>query len=215
VNALLHHVRDLAGVGGRLRPGIVHRLDKDTSGLMVVAKRDDAHQGLVQALRDRRMRRLYRAASWGHFSASELTLDTPIGRDPRDRKRMAVVQGGRRAVTRARVRERWQAADLLDLALQTGRTHQIRVHLTHAGHPVVGDPIYGQGWERGMSGPAHTWAMTLARLTPRLFLHSAELAFDHPLTGERLRFRSPLPPDLAEVAEWARKGSGSPPEAGG
>jgi 23S rRNA pseudouridine1911/1915/1917 synthase len=215
VNALLHHVRDLAGVGGRLRPGIVHRLDKDTSGLMVVAKRDDAHQGLVKALRDRRMRRLYRAASWGHFSASELTLDMPIGRDPRDRKRMAVIQGGRRAVTRARVRERWQAADLLDLALQTGRTHQIRVHLTHAGHPVVGDPIYGQGWERGMSGPAHTWAMTLARRTPRLFLHSAELAFDHPLSGERLRFRSPLPPDLAEVAAWARESSGLAPEGSG
>ena len=161
------------------------------------------------------MRRLYRAASWGHFSASELTLDAPIGRDPRDRKRMAVVQGGRRAVTRARVRERWQAADLLDLALQTGRTHQIRVHLTHAGHPVVGDPLYGQGWQRGMSGPAHTWAMSLARQARRLFLHSAELAFDHPLSGERMRFRSPLPPDLAEVAAWARGTSGLSTGAGG
>jgi 23S rRNA pseudouridine1911/1915/1917 synthase len=113
------------------------------------------------------------------------------------------------------VRERWQAADLLDLALQTGRTHQIRVHLTHAGHPVVGDPLYGPGWERGMSGPAHTWAMSLARRVPRLFLHSAELAFDHPISGERMRFRSPLPPELAEVAEWARTTSGIPPGAEG
>ena len=215
VNALLHHVRDLAGVGGRLRPGIVHRLDKDTSGLMVVAKRDDAHQGLVAALKDRRMRRLYRAASWGHFSASQLTLDAPIGRDPRDRKRMAVIPHGRRAVTRARVRERWLAADFLDLALQTGRTHQIRVHLANAGHPVVGDPLYGAGWERGMGGPTRAWAMTLARRTPRLFLHSAELAFDHPLTGERMRFQAPLPDELAEVAEWARGSSGVSPMAEG
>jgi 23S rRNA pseudouridine1911/1915/1917 synthase len=208
VNALLHHVRDLAGVGGRLRPGIVHRLDKDTSGLLVVAKRDDAHQGLVAALRERRMRRLYRAASWGHLTESPLTFDAPIGRDPRDRKRMAVIQSGRRAVTRARVRERWLAADLLDLALQTGRTHQIRVHLTHAGHPVVGDPLYGAGWERGMSGPARTWAATLARKATRMFLHSAELAFDHPVTGERLHFHAPLPPELAELAGWARATSG-------
>jgi 23S rRNA pseudouridine1911/1915/1917 synthase len=210
VNALLHHVRDLAGVGGRLRPGIVHRLDKDTSGLLVVAKRDDAHQGLVAALKERRMRRLYRAVSWGHLTPSTLTLDAPIGRDPRDRKRMAVIQGGRRAVTRARVRERWLAADLLDLALQTGRTHQIRVHLAHAGHPVVGDPLYGAGWERGMSGPAHGWAMSLARRTTRMFLHSAELVFDHPITGERMRFKAPLPSDLADVAEWARATSGIP-----
>jgi 23S rRNA pseudouridine1911/1915/1917 synthase len=207
VNALLHHVKDLAGVGGRLRPGIVHRLDKDTSGLLVVAKRDDAHQGLVAALKARRMRRLYHAASWGHLTASPLTLDARIGRDPRDRKRMAVTEGGRPAVTRARVRERWLTAELLDLALQTGRTHQIRVHLAHAGHPVVGDPIYGVGWERGMSGPLHRWAQTLARRTPRLFLHSAELAFDHPLTGERMRFRAPLPPDLEAVAAWARESS--------
>jgi 23S rRNA pseudouridine1911/1915/1917 synthase len=207
VNALLHHVRDLAGVGGRLRPGIVHRLDKDTSGLLVVAKSDEAHQGLVTALRERRMRRLYHAASWGHLTASSLTLDAPIGRDPRDRKRMAVIERGRRAVTRARVRERWIAAELLHLALQTGRTHQIRVHLAHIGHPVVGDPVYGVGWERGMSGPMHGWAAALARRAPRLFLHSAELAFDHPLTGERMKFSAPLPPDLAGVADWARESS--------
>jgi 23S rRNA pseudouridine1911/1915/1917 synthase len=210
VNALLHHVPRGWEVGGRQRPGIVHRLDKDTSGLLMVAKRDDAQQALVKALKARRVRRLYRAASWGHFSASPLTLDAPLGRDPRDRKRMAVVASGRRAVTHLRVRERWIAAELLDIALQTGRTHQIRVHLAHAGHPVVGDPVYGVGWERGMSGPGRSWATALVKRAPRLFLHAAELVFDHPLTGERMRFRAPLPSDLETVVAWARETSGLP-----
>jgi 23S rRNA pseudouridine1911/1915/1917 synthase len=214
VNALLHHVKDLAGVGGRLRPGIVHRLDRDTSGLLVVAKRDDAHQGLVRALKARQVRRLYRAASWGHLSASPLTLEAPLGRDPRNRKRMAVVEGGRPALTRVRVRERWLAAELLDVALHTGRTHQIRVHLSHAGHPLLGDPVYGVGWGRGMSGPASTWARTLAARVPRLFLHAAELAFEHPVSGEKMRFRSPLPEDLAAVAAWARETSHGGENAG-
>jgi 23S rRNA pseudouridine1911/1915/1917 synthase len=208
VNALLHHVTDLQGVGGRLRPGIVHRLDKDTSGLMVVAKRDDAHQALTAGLRARRMRRLYQAASWGHLTAPTLTVDAPLGRDPRDRKRMAVVATGRRAVTHVRVRERWVAAELLDVALQTGRTHQIRVHLAHAGHPVVGDPLYGTGWGRGMGGPGRSWAAALTKRVPRLFLHAAELAFDHPRTGDRMRFQAALPSDLAAVAEWARETTG-------
>jgi 23S rRNA pseudouridine1911/1915/1917 synthase len=210
VNALLHHVKQLEGVGGRLRPGIVHRLDKDTSGLLVGAKNDVAHQSLVKALRARRVRRLYHAASWGHLSATPLTLDAPLGRDPRDRKRMAVVAGGRRAVTHVRVRERWVAAELLDVALQTGRTHQIRVHLAHAGHPVVGDPLYGVGWERGMSGPGRSWAAALVKRAPRLFLHAAELAFDHPVTGERMRFQAPLPTDLEALAAWARETSALP-----
>jgi len=208
VNALLFHVRDLSGVGGRLRPGIVHRLDRDTSGLLVVAKTDRAHHGLADALRGRRVKRLYRAACWGHLAASPVTVDAPIGRDPRDRKRMAVVEGGRRAVTHARLRERWLRADLLDVALQTGRTHQIRVHLAHLGHPVVGDPTYGKGWERGLGGPDRAWVREMARRTPRQFLHAAELVFDHPVSGERMRFGAPLPPDLAAAAEWAREGSG-------
>jgi 23S rRNA pseudouridine1911/1915/1917 synthase len=204
VNALLHHVRDLSGVGGRLRPGIVHRLDRDTSGLLVVAKDDQAHLALSDALRRRRVRRIYQAACWGHLPESPMTVDAPIGRDPRNRQQMAVVASGRRALTRARVRERWRRADLLDVALQTGRTHQIRVHLAHVGHPVVGDQVYGAGWERGMGGPDLRWARELARRTPRHFLHAAELAFDHPVTGEPMRFRAPLPPDLADVAAWAR-----------
>jgi 23S rRNA pseudouridine1911/1915/1917 synthase len=127
---------------------------------------------------------------------------------------MAVVEGGRHAITRVRVRERWLTAELLDVSLETGRTHQIRVHLAHLGHPVVGDAVYGVGWERGMSGPAHRWALDLARRTPRQFLHAAELVFDHPLSGERMRFRSPLPPVLERVAAWARETSapvGGPP----
>lgn len=206
VNALLHHLDGLSGVGGRLRPGIVHRLDRDTSGLLVVAKTDQAHQGLAAALKKRRVKRLYRAASWGHLDESPLTIDAPVGRDPGNRKRMAVVrEGGRRALTRVRVRERWLAAELLDVALQTGRTHQIRVHLAHRGHPVVGDELYGPGWERGMSGPAQGWARELARRTPRQFLHAAELVFDHPVSGERMHFRAALPDDLADVARWARE----------
>lgn len=207
VNALLWRMPDIEGVGGRLRPGIVHRLDRDTSGLLVVAKSDRAHLGLTDALRRRKVKRLYLAASWGHLAESPVTIDAPIGRDPKNRKRMAVVEGGRHALTRVRIRERWERADFLDVALKTGRTHQIRVHLAHLGHPVVGDPVYGEGWERGMGGTGRKWAMELARRTPRQFLHAAQLAFDHPVTGERMRFEAPLPADLAEVAAWARSGS--------
>jgi len=205
VNALLHHVKDLAGIGGTLRPGIVHRLDRDTSGLLVVAKDEPSHRALSLALKERRVRRLYLAATWGHLSETHMRVDAPIGRDPRERRRMAVVSEGRRAVTRVRVRERWRSAEFLDVALETGRTHQIRVHLAHLGHPVVGDSTYGPGWERGMGGPDALWARELARKVPRQFLHATRLAFDHPVTGERVRFEAPLPPDLEAVAQWARE----------
>ena len=203
VNALLWHVPEIEGVGGRRRPGIVHRLDRDTSGLLVVAKTDEAHRILADALRERRVKRLYVAAAWGHLNEDVTTIDAPIGRDPKDRKRMAVVEDGRRAVTHVRVRESWLRADLLDVALETGRTHQIRVHLAHLGHPVVGDEVYGAGWERGLGGPTRRWVDQLARRTPRQFLHAAELVFEHPSTGERVRFEAPLPDDLAEAAAWA------------
>ncbi len=204
VNALLHHLQDLSGVGGRLRPGIVHRLDRDTSGLLVVAKTDTAHRRLADALRARRVKRLYQALVWGRFADAERTVDAPISRDPRDRKRMAVVQGGRRAVTHLRVREDWPAAQLLDVALETGRTHQIRVHTAHLGHPVVGDAVYGAGGARGISGPARRWADDLERRVTRQFLHAAELAFAHPITGAPEHFEAPLPQELATVVEWAR-----------
>jgi 23S rRNA pseudouridine1911/1915/1917 synthase len=214
-NALLHHVKDLSGIGGALRPGIVHRLDRDTSGLLVVAKDDPTHRALSADLRRRTVRRLYLAASWGHLSESPIRIDAPIGRDPRHRQRMAVVEGGRRAVTHFRVRERWASAELLDVGLETGRTHQIRVHLLHLGHPVVGDPLYGEGWEKGMGGPNRAWARELARTTPRLFLHATGLVFRHPATGEKMKFRAPLPEDLAAVASWARRSEAGPedPEA--
>lgn len=208
VNALLFHLRDLSGVGGRMRPGIVHRLDRDTSGLLVVAKTDRAHVGLADALRRRRVKRLYRTAVWGHLRESPLTVDASMARDPRNRRRMAVVDGGRRAVTRVRVREDWPAAQLLDVALQTGRTHQIRVHMAHVGHPVVGDELYGSRGSRGVSGRFRRWAEELERRTPRQFLHAAELVFLHPVTGERLHFTAPLPEDLDSVVRWARDSMG-------
>ncbi|MFW6078658.1 MAG: RluA family pseudouridine synthase [Gemmatimonadota bacterium] len=207
VNALLHHVDDLSGIGGVRRPGIVHRLDKDTSGLLVVAKNDDAHRALSRALKRREIRRLYLAVCWGHLDHDEQTIDAPIGRSPRHRKRMAVVDGGRRAVTHLRRLERWVAADLLDVRLETGRTHQIRVHLASIGHPVVGDRTYGERAYRGMSGPVRGWARELERRVPRQFLHATELRFRHPRTGEGLKVSCPLPEELASVAEWARSTS--------
>jgi 23S rRNA pseudouridine1911/1915/1917 synthase len=204
VNALLHHVQNLSGIGGRLRPGIVHRLDRDTSGLLVVAKGDDAHQALSNALRKREVRRIYMALAWGTLPETPLTVDQPLGRDPRDRKRMAVVEGGRRAVTRFRVRETWEAAQLLDVSLETGRTHQIRVHLAHIGHPVVGDDLYGRGWWRGMSGPARPWAKELERKIERQFLHASDLVFFHPVHGNELKFHAPPPADLRAIMDWGR-----------
>lgn len=211
VNALLHHLGGLSSVGGDRRPGIVHRLDKDTSGLMVVAKCDEAHRSLSAALARREIRRGYIAAAWGHVDEERYTIDRPIGRDPRDRKRMAVrAEGeGRRAVTHVKRLERWIAADLLAVRLQTGRTHQVRVHLLSDGHPVVADPIYASGWERGFAGAGGRWAEELARRAGRLFLHAAHLSFAHPRTRERLSFSAPLPADLEEATEWARRTSGA------
>jgi 23S rRNA pseudouridine1911/1915/1917 synthase len=204
VNALLFHVGDLSGIGGKLRPGIVHRLDRDTSGLMVVAKGDKTHVALSNAIRRREVRRIYRAVSWGHLSESPVTVDLPIGRDPRDRKKMAAVDGGRRALTRIRVRESWPAADYLDVSLKTGRTHQIRVHLAHLGHPVVGDRVYGANWGKGMGGQVRKWARELDRRSSRQLLHSSVLSFRHPVSGDELRFEVPLPEDMASVVQWAK-----------
>jgi 23S rRNA pseudouridine1911/1915/1917 synthase len=208
VNALLHAVGDLSGIGGVLRPGIVHRLDKDTSGLMVVAKHDEAHRILSAELKARRIRRAYLAAAWGHLPHDEVPVDAPIGRHPTERKRMAVVPDGRPARTRFFRLERWRAAELVRAELDTGRTHQIRVHLLHLGHPVVGDRTYAPERHRGFGGPERAWAAGLAKRVPRQFLHAAELRFTHPRTGAPMRFESPLPPDLAAAAEWAR-GAGS------
>ncbi|UCC83844.1 MAG: RluA family pseudouridine synthase [Gemmatimonadota bacterium] len=204
VNALLHHVGVLSPVGEACRPGIVHRLDKDTSGLIIVAKDETTHRRLAGSLARREIVRRYLAACWGHLKDETLRVDADVGRHHRDRKRMAVVPGARTAVTEIERLERWKAADLLKIRLLTGRTHQIRVHLRHIGHPVVGDRQYGEGWERGLEG---RWPGDLAKRVKRQFLHAAELAFAHPVSGQRLEFSAPLPGDLAEVAEWARRTS--------
>lgn len=208
VNALLHHLDRLSSTGGDTRPGIVHRLDKDTSGLMVVAKSDEAHLELSRALAAREIGRGYVTAVWGHVDEERSVIDRPIARDPRDRKRMAVVAGGRRAVTHVKRLERWVAADLLAIRLETGRTHQVRVHMQASGHPVVADPIYSPGWERGFAGAGARWANELVKRAGRLFLHAAHLSFTHPATGEKLSFSAPLPPALDGAVEWARETSG-------
>jgi 23S rRNA pseudouridine1911/1915/1917 synthase len=204
VNGLLHRLGSLSTIGEPDRPGIVHRLDKDTSGLMVVARRDEAHRMLARAISSREVQRGYVAAAWGHVRSDEFTVDRPIARDPKNRQRMAVVDGGRPSVTHVRRLERWRAADLLAVRLQTGRTHQIRVHLRALGHPVVGDPLYGDRWERGLLGAGGRWAAELNRRAGRLFLHAARLSFRHPSTGDELSFISQLPDGLQAAVEWAR-----------
>jgi 23S rRNA pseudouridine1911/1915/1917 synthase len=195
VNALVARGTTLSG-GAEGRPGIVHRLDRDTSGLMVVAKTELAHRRLGAAIAARRIRRSYAALAWGHLDASPSVIEAPVARHPQDRKRMAILPAGRLARTDAYVVARFGVADLLRLELHTGRTHQIRVHLEHLGHPVVGDPIYGGGGSRRISGPPRRSAETLERATPRQALHAAALAFRHPATAEPLEFRSDWPSDL-------------------
>ena len=207
VNALLHHIKDLSGIGGVARPGIVHRLDKDTSGLMLVAKHDEAHRALSAALKKREIKRRYLVAAWGHLAEEEQTVEAAIGRSPHDRKKMTVLATGRAARTRFKRLERWKGADLLLAELQTGRTHQIRVHLLSIGHPVVGDPLYAPHGERGISGSTSAWARAFAQQVKRQFLHATELAFRHPRTQKVMRFRSELPADLAPAAAWARSNS--------
>ena len=195
VNALVARGTTLSG-GAEGRPGIVHRLDRDTSGLMVVAKTELAHRRLGAAIAARRIRRSYAALTWGHLDASPTVIEAPVARHPQDRKRMAILPAGRLARTDAYVVARFGVADLLRLELHTGRTHQIRVHLEHLGHPVVGDPIYGGGGSRRISGPPRRSAEALERATPRQALHAAALAFRHPATAEPLEFRSDWPSDL-------------------
>jgi 23S rRNA pseudouridine1911/1915/1917 synthase len=195
VNALVARGTTLSG-GAEGRPGIVHRLDRDTSVLMVVAKTDLAHRRLGTAIAARRVRRTYAALAWGHLDASPTAIEAPIARHPQDRKRMTITAAGRAARTDAFVVARFGVADLLRLELYTGRTHQIRVHLEHLGHPIVGDPVYAGGGSRRISGPPRRAAEALERATPRQALHAAALAFRHPASGEPLDFRSEWPSDL-------------------
>jgi 23S rRNA pseudouridine1911/1915/1917 synthase len=209
VNALLRHVRDLSGVGGVLRPGIVHRLDRGTSGLLVVAKDDATHRALAQQFAGRTVEKEYLALVLGVPARREGTIDAPVGRDPVHRKRMSARSPrGREARSSYAVREAFDGAALLRVRIHTGRTHQIRVHLASLGHPVAGDATYG-----GTRPPPSRQAASRAALASleRPALHAARLAFTHPGTGQRVIFESPLPPDLQAVVDRLRAGSGGEP----
>ena len=200
VNALLHHVDDLSGVGGELRPGIVHRLDRGTSGLMVVAKSDRAHAELARQFHDREVAKEYVALVWGVVVAGR-RIEEPIGRDRANRQKMTTrARRSRSAVTRVLRAHALPGVTLAQLGIATGRTHQIRVHLASIGHPVVGDALYG-GVHRRV--PPHLKA--LSRLD-RPFLHAARLGFTHPVDGQALDFAAPLPPDLQSVLDEIESG---------
>ncbi len=193
VQALLYHCGDLSGIGGAARPGIVHRIDKDTTGLLVVAKNDMAHQNLAGQIQRKEAGRIYLALVEGRMDLPG-KVEAPIGRDPRDRKRMAVVSTGRNAVTRYRPKEQYRDETLLEVKLETGRTHQIRVHMAHIGHPVVGDPIYGYRRQRfSLQGQ---------------LLHAWQLHLTHPRTGEAMNFQAPLPEDFTHVLRVLRARDG-------
>lgn len=191
VNGLLYHCKDLSGINGVRRPGIVHRIDKDTSGLLVVAKNDRAHESLAAQLADKECRREYKALVHHPFSHTIGTVNAPIGRDEKDRQKMAVTKhNSKEAVTHFEVEENFRDYALLNVRLETGRTHQIRVHMAYIGHPIVGDPKYG-------------YAKTMQ--TGGQLLHAWALEFTHPSTGERLRFEVPLEPVFQEVLDELRK----------
>jgi 23S rRNA pseudouridine1911/1915/1917 synthase len=205
VNALLHHVTDLSGIGGEKRPGIVHRLDRGTSGLMVIAKHDRAHEELARQFHDREVEKDYLALVWGEVMAGR-RIDTPIGRDPSNRKRMsAKARRSREAVTRiVRAEHFGRALTLAQVAIHTGRTHQIRVHLSAIGHPIVGDSLYG-GVHRRVPGD-----LRAVSHLDRPFLHAARLVFTHPIDGKRMEFESPLPEDLQHVLDELRERNARP-----
>lgn len=190
VNALLFRLKDLSSINGVIRPGIVHRLDKDTTGLIVVAKNDDAHRSLAKQIAEKSARRIYTALTDGNFASDSGRIDVPIARSRRDRKKMAVVEGGRRAVTDYEVLERFGDYTLVRFELETGRTHQIRVHSAYLHHPVTGDAVYGGSTALFKGGQ---------------LLHAGRLELADPATGERRVFECPLPQDFLEVLEKLRK----------
>jgi len=191
VNALMYHIKDLSGIGGEMRPGIVHRLDKDTSGLILVAKNDHAHSIMSEQFKSRTMEKHYRAVAFGNISDDSGLIDAPIARHPTDRKRMAIVNGGKESRTEWQIIERLKGAVYLDVHLLTGRTHQIRVHMQSIGHPLLGDVIYAPH----VKVPVHI---------PRLMLHAYSLSFDHPTSGQRMEIKAPLPEKFTTVLEKLR-----------
>jgi 23S rRNA pseudouridine1911/1915/1917 synthase len=184
VNGLMAHCKDLSGINGVLRPGIVHRIDKDTSGLLMVAKNDMAHEGLVNQLVDKSVTRKYFAIVHGNVPHDYGTIDAPIGRDPNDRQRMTVVDNGKQAVTHFRVLERFNQYTFIECELETGRTHQIRVHMKYIGFPLVGDPKYGPRKTLSIGGQA---------------LHAGILGFIHPRTKQYIEFEAPLPEEFEKL----------------
>jgi 23S rRNA pseudouridine1911/1915/1917 synthase len=199
VNALLHHCRgNLSGIGGVARPGIVHRIDKDTSGLLVVAKSDAAHEGLAKQFADHSIERVYQAIVAGHPSPSKGTISARIGRSDRNRKKMAVLADassrGKHAVTHYKVLKTLDNCALVECRLETGRTHQVRVHMASIGHPLLGDPVYGKT-------PVPLRPLLKSLNFSRQALHAAVLGFIHPIRGDKLRFTSDTPPDMKELID--------------
>ena len=208
VNALLHHRPEVAGVGDERKAGLVHRLDMDTSGCLIAGKNDRAHEALSRQFAARTVGKTYWAFAWGRLAGDEGVFEAPIGRSTADRQRMSSrARRVRAAVTRWRVRERYAVAEWLEIALETGRTHQIRVHLAESGHPVLGDSRYGGGPSRarGFHGPQQAWAREAAALASRQALHARALEFDRPSTGERVRVEAPLPADLEALRDALRR----------
>ena len=198
VNALLFHCKGLSGIGGKLRPGIVHRLDKNTSGVMLATKNDKAHKLLAAQFKAHSITRRYKALVYGAMEAQG-TIDLPLGRHPKERKKIAVVEGGRRAVTHWNTIKSYQGITFLELSLETGRTHQIRVHLSKTGHPIVGDPQYGNiKRSSGILSPLVRDAICSLK---RQALHACKLGFTHPSSGEIMEFTSPLPEDIQSVVQ--------------
>jgi len=207
VNALLYHCKDLTGINGVLRPGIVHRLDKDTSGVMVVAKDDVAFHQLTKQFKNRTVGKVYCAIVYGRFGQDEGLIDSAIGRHPSVRKRMSTqTKKGRTAITRWKKVEEFESCTLLEIFPRTGRTHQIRVHLSSIGHPILGDPLYGR---KGRPGAIHDPILKecIKRMN-RQALHAQRIEFNHPRTGKRVQFISPIPQDMKEVLEYLRSQKG-------
>jgi 23S rRNA pseudouridine1911/1915/1917 synthase len=196
VQRLLNHCKDLSGIGGVLRPGIVHRLDKDTSGTLVVAKHDQAHQRLARQFRKHSIHRRYSALIWGNLVTLQGTIEAPIGRHPRDRKMMAIAENGRTATTYWMQVTKWHGLSHIHCELETGRTHQIRVHFSSQGHPLVGDPLYGK---LGKTKHMPQEVVVALQSFPRQALHAAELGFEHPITKEAIEFSAAEPKDFQEL----------------
>jgi len=204
VNALLAHCSDLSGIGGELRPGIVHRLDKDTSGVLVAAKSDRAHQSLSHQFSVHSVKRIYQALVYGSPKEDGGKIEGIIGRHPTERVRLSgKAKSGKHAVTRWRVKERYGRVSLLELRLETGRTHQIRVHLSEAGHPLLGDPLYPDGGR--FNNLADPLLRKMISALGRQALHARTLGFIHPVTGEFMEFTTELPEDMAALIDYLRK----------